>query len=92
MKLRAVTADEPPSADVTLAIHSDGAPIELSGVVVCQPRPQWVTLEAPLLETWSEPLKWLTREQRERIESAEFYELLQKQIGERFLRECEGRK
>ena len=33
-------------------------------------------------------MKWLTREQRERIESADFYVLLQKYIGERFLHEC----
>ena len=92
LKPRAVTPDEPPSADVTLSIRSDGVPIELSGIVVRQPRPQWITLDVPLLETWREPLKWLTREQRERIESADFYELLQKQIGERFLRECQGLK
>ena len=92
LKPRPVSPDAPPSADVTLSIRSDGVPIELSGIVVRQPRPQWITLEVPLLETWREPLKWLTREQRERIESADFYELLQKQIGERFLRECQGLK
>ena len=41
---------------------------------------------APPLEMWAEPLRWLTPQQRERIESAEFYELLQREITRRFLR------
>ena len=47
--------------------------------------PGWVTLEVPPLEAWQERLLWLEHPQRERIESPEFYRLLQEQIGRRYL-------
>ena len=50
-----------------------------------QPRPGWVTLEIPALERWEPALRQLPKEQRERIESPEFYELLQRTISARYL-------
>ena len=32
--------------------------------------------EIPPLEKWAKPMRWLLREQRERIQSAEFFQLL----------------
>ena len=60
----------------------------LRGIVVREPRPGWVTLEVPPLEAWEEPLRWLTREERERerIESPEFYQTLQEHLTRKYLR------
>jgi hypothetical protein len=57
----------------------------LEGILVREPRPGWITLEVPALEVWEQPLRGLAREQRERIESPEFFKLLQDQIGRRYL-------
>jgi len=57
----------------------------LEGIVVREPRPGWVTLEVPPLELWEKGLSWLTPEQRERIESPEFYKLIQEQATRRYL-------
>ncbi len=57
----------------------------LEGIVVWEPRPGWVTLEVPPLERWETPLCALTAAQRARIESPEFYHLLQQHIGRRYL-------
>ncbi len=43
------------------------------------------TLEIPPLEAWEERLLWLEQPQRERIESPQFYRMLQEQIGRRYL-------
>ncbi len=53
------------------------------GLVAREVRCGWVTLEIPPLEQWEQPLSWLTRRQRERIEDAEFFELLQREIPKR---------
>ncbi len=50
-----------------------------------EPRPRWVTLEIPPLEAWQKPLSWLRPEQRERIASTDFYQLLQREITRRYL-------
>ena len=44
----------------------------------------WLNLQIPPLGSWSELIRWLTRAQRERIESKEFYELLQREIRARY--------
>ena len=44
-----------------------------------------MTLEIPALEQWEESLKWLDRQQRERIEEPAFFELLQRMIPARLL-------
>ena len=48
-------------------------------------RRDWVTLEIPPLEQWEASCRWLSREQRERIEEADFFELLQREIPKRLL-------
>ncbi|MCH7726370.1 MAG: hypothetical protein IH991_07830, partial [Planctomycetes bacterium] len=73
--------------EATITIHSDTRPIQLHGIVVRQPRPGWVSLDIPPLEDWETALRWVTPAQRERIESPEFYELLQRYITHRFLAE-----
>ena len=44
-----------------------------------------MTLDVPPAETWEPMLQGLPTRQRERIESAEFYETLQRHVGQRFL-------
>ena len=73
------------TSKVTLAIEGDPGTVYLTGIVAREVRPGWVTLEIPTLETWEEPLKWLTREQRDRIETSEFFHLLQREIPARLL-------
>ena len=81
---RPTDAEAVPTADVTLTIVTDPQPVELTGIVVREARPGWLTLDAPPLERWEEPMRWLTPEQKTRIESAEFYELLQREVVRRF--------
>ncbi len=57
----------------------------LPGIVAKEIRPGWVSLDIPPLEKWEEPFRWLAPQQRERIESSEFYELLQREIPKRLL-------
>ena len=45
----------------------------------------WVNLDIPPLEQWEESMRWLSRQQRERMEEPEFYELLQREIPRRLL-------
>ncbi|MCL4855050.1 MAG: tyrosine-type recombinase/integrase, partial [Bryobacteraceae bacterium] len=71
---------EKEGATVKLSIVEDDRFIPLEGIIVREPRPGWVTLEIPPLETWQKPLSWLRPEQRERIASADFYQLLQREI------------
>ena len=66
-----------PVVEVCLSVLND-PPVKLEGIVASQPRKGWITLDVPPLERWSEPMKWLRPEQRERIESPEFYQWLQK--------------
>ncbi len=73
------------AADVKLKIFSGDRYVHREGIVVRQPRAGWVALEVPPLEAWQEPFLWLTPPQRERIESPEFYKLLQEQVGRRYL-------
>jgi site-specific recombinase XerD len=77
-----------PSADVVLHILTEPRAIRLSGIAVREPRPGWVTLEIPPLEAWREPLKWLTREERERVESPDFYHTLQEHLTQKYLSVC----
>ena len=65
--------------------------IRLRRIVVREPRPGWVTLEDPPLEVWEEPLRWLTREERERVESPEFYQTLQEHLTRKYLSAKERR-
>jgi hypothetical protein len=73
-------------ANVTLEIRTDTRPVYLTGIVAHEVRRGWVNLEIPPLEQWEEPLRWLSRAQRERIEEPSFYELLQREIPRRLLK------
>lgn len=70
-------------AKVTIGIRTETRPIYFTGIVAKEIRQGWVSLEVPPLEKWAEPFRWLTPQQRERIESPEFYELLQREIPRR---------
>ncbi len=72
-------------ADAEAIIFSEDRYVHLDGIVVREPRPGWVTLEIPPLETWEARLRWLLPEQRERVESPQFYQLLQEHISRRYL-------
>jgi integrase/recombinase XerD len=72
-------------ADVGLEILTQPRSIRLRGIVVREPQPGWVTLEVPPLEAWQEPLRWLPREERERVESPEFYRILQEHLTRKYL-------
>jgi hypothetical protein len=84
LQRRSTDAEAVPVADVTLTIVTDPNPVQLTGIVVREARPGWLTLDVPPLERWEEPMRWLTPEQKTRIESAEFYELLQREVARRF--------
>lgn len=77
--------DEPLAANVRLVIRSEGRNVCLDGIVAREARPGWISLELPPLEHWDRPLNWLTHEQRERLESAQFYQLLQEHVARKFL-------
>ena len=71
-------------AQVTLGIQRFGGPVYLTGIVVREMRPGWLNVQVPPLETWSGTMRRLTDDQRERLETPEFYELLQREISRRF--------
>ena len=72
-------------AKVTLSIDRHPEPVKLDGIVVKESRPGWLSLDLPPLEAWEERLRQLSAPQRQRIESAEFYELLQREVTRRYL-------
>lgn len=49
-----------------------------------------VHLEIPPLEQWEEPLRWFSRQQRQRNEEPSFYQLLQCEIPRRLLQLSPG--
>ncbi len=73
------------SSRVTIGIEGETRPIYLTGIIAREVRKGWVNLEIPPLEKWEHPLSWLTPSQRERIEDASFFELLQREIPRRLL-------
>ena len=85
-------AETVPASDVTLTIVTDPQPVKLTGIVVREARPGWLTLDVPPSEHWKEPMKWLTPEQKTRIESAEYYEMLRREVARRFLHAEEKRQ
>ena len=79
---------EPRSCEGTISVNSADHPrIFFTGIVATKVRPGWITLSVPPFEKWEESLRWLTRSHRERIESPEFFELLQREIPKRFKRQ-----
>jgi hypothetical protein len=73
------------AANVTLSIQNEDRFVLLKGIVVREPRSGWVTLEVPPLEAWEKPLCGVTAAQRQRIESSEFYALIQEHVTRRYL-------
>ena len=73
------------SSMVTLRIGEQARPVYLTGISARELRRGWVSLEIPPLEEWEEPLRWLPREQRERIEEPGFFEMLQREVPRRLL-------
>jgi hypothetical protein len=72
-------------ADVELSIFTDDRYIDLEWIVAREPRPGWTTIEIPLLEQWEKPMRWLLPQQRERIQSPEFFRLLQTHVTRKYL-------
>jgi hypothetical protein len=73
------------TADVEAIIFSEDRFVHLDGIVVREPRPGWVMLEVPPLETWENRLRRLLPEQRERVEAPKFFKLLQEHVARRYL-------
>ena len=71
-------------APVTVVIHNRPHPIRLKGITVMESRPGWVALDIPPLEAWKEVLAQLPSPQRKRIESPEFFRILQTEVTRRF--------
>ena len=90
IKLERLTEQNVPGARVRLSIARHPQPVEPGGIVVKESRPGWLSLDLPLLELWEQPLKQLTPSQRARIESPEFYQLLQGEVTRRYLARIRG--
>ena len=78
------------AAKVTLEVKTEARPVYLTGIVAREVRRGWVNLEIPPLEQWEEPMRWISRGQRERIEEPAFYELLQQKVPRRLLQLAPG--
>jgi integrase/recombinase XerD len=74
-----------PAAQVDVTITNHRTSLFLPAIVIREPRPGWTALEVPPLEAWASSLRGLPRVQRERIESADFYQTLQQAATERYL-------
>ncbi len=86
MQLQLVPRAGEAAANVKVTILSDDARyVHLDGIVIREARPGYVSLELPPLEAWKQPLAWLTPGQRERVQEADFYKLLQEHSARRFL-------
>lgn len=79
------SAEGVPASAFTICLETPGASVELSGCFVRELRPGWISLEFPPLEEWEPELAKLSQPERERIESAEFYERLGSHVIQRFL-------
>lgn len=84
LEVRPQSSGASPSAEATVIICGEPE-VRLEGIVVRAPRPGWIAVDVPPLEAWEEPLRWLSREQRERVESPAFYEQLRDELGKRLL-------
>jgi integrase/recombinase XerD len=73
------------AADVELSIFNDDRFIYLDGITVREPCRGFVTLQIPPLESWEKPMRWLTPQQRERVETPEFFQLVQAHVTRKYL-------
>ena len=60
-------------------------PVRLDGIRLSEARPGWIVMQLPPSEHWDDRLRVLDSRRRERIESAEFCQLLQSELSRRFL-------
>lgn len=66
--------------DVRMIIDKQPQPVVFEGIVVREQRPGWLTIDVPRIESWMQQRRQLTEVQRERMDSAEFYELPRQRI------------
>jgi hypothetical protein len=85
MRLQLSKTADPRSAAVELTIFTDKRQVTLGGITVREARPGWVTLDLPPWERWEESLGQLSRREHERLESPDFYNLLQRHATARYL-------
>tara|TARA_A100000171_G_C2073906_1_gene116137 strand:+ start:63 stop:362 length:300 start_codon:yes stop_codon:yes gene_type:complete len=71
---------------VKLDIWRDGQLLPLPGMRATMPRRDWVSLQIPLQDIWEPTLRCLPAEQRERLESPEFFSQVQREVAKRILR------
>ena len=90
LRVRPTKAGESPTADARVRILTETRPVLLSGIVIRETRPGWMTLEVPPLEAWEQPLRWVTPVERERIESPQFYRSLEHHLTAKFLAQKMG--
>ena len=78
------------SGTATIEIHPRSNTREqfvtLNGINLTQPRPGWIAVELPAAEHWEPQLRRLDQATRARVESPEFYQLIQRELSSRFLK------
>lgn len=76
------------TVDATARIRIRAAEHEvvLEEIRVRELRPGWFSIDVPPVEVWEEQLRWLTPEERERVQDASFYALLQRELPARAVR------
>ena len=85
MNLELIPDEDGVSATVCLSIlRPNGSPVILEGTRVTRCRKHWLQIELPMVEQWDVELAKLPRVQRDRIESAGFFENLRSHICRRF--------
>lgn len=60
-------------------------PVTLPGISIRESRPGWIALDLPPLEDWQPVLAQLSPEQRQRIQEPAFYDLLHRELSQRYL-------
>ncbi len=60
-------------------------PVTLDGIRVRESRPGWVAVDLPTAGAWEQRLEWLSKAQRDRMDSPSFYEYLRNILGRKFL-------
>ncbi|MEZ6055065.1 MAG: tyrosine-type recombinase/integrase [Planctomycetaceae bacterium] len=78
-------ADDCQQATAAIVVLNGDQSVRLGGIELRESRPGWVAMNVPPLEAWEESLRWLSREQRERIESPEFLDSMRILLGQKFL-------
>ena len=72
-------------ATCSFVILNEDQHVRFDGINLRESRPGWVAMDLPPLEFWEPSLRWLSPEQRLRIESIEFLESIRMMLGRKFL-------